>query len=409
MKPYYLLIRCELTKKGKSTMNISVIGLGYVGLSTALLFASKHSVYGVDINNEKVKMINSKALVTNDTFLQQVLKTTSLHATNNILSVCDKTEIFILSLPTDYDSSKNSLDTSHIDNTIKKISLKKKSGIIIIKSTVPIGYTERVSKLYPQFVFFFIPEFLREGTAYYDTVKPMRIIIGRTLNCSINQVENIINLFKSLVDKKNTPMLIMSTSEAESVKLFSNAYLAMRISYFNELDTFAQENNLNSDNIIKGVCIDSRIGMYYNNPSFGYGGYCLPKDTMQLASCYKNLPHSLISAISESNRNRKKYIVDTILKNSAAIVGVYKIEMKKDSDNYRNAASLEIAQQLQKKGKKVIIYAPNIKSDSYHNIIIENSLKKFKNIVTIIIANRYSPELDDVREKVYTRDLFNSD
>lgn len=386
-------------------MKITIVGIGYVGLSLAILLSTKHSVVAIDTDNKKISMINNKEL---DYLNKDKL---NLIATNNKEKAYTNSDLIILALPTNFNNETCALDTSIIESVLKDINQYNKLATIIIKSTVNIGFSKYIASVYPQMHFFFSPEFLKENTAIKDSFYPSRIVVGYVNKTDKDMANTIANLFLDCAESK-CEILITGSLEAESIKLFSNTYLAMRISYFNELDTFAELNNLNTQDIIKGVCLDSRIGDFYNNPSFGYGGYCLPKDTKQLKSTYKNAPENLISSIVESNNTRNEFITSRIvnfLNSSNDIVGIYRLTMKKNSDNFRFSAIKKVIQQLLDKGIKVIIYEPLINDDNFMNANIIKDLDSFKRQSSIIVANRYDKDLNDVQSKVYTRDIFNRD
>lgn len=386
-------------------MKITIVGIGYVGLSLAILLSTKHSVVAIDTDNKKISMINNKEFE----YLNK--DKLNLIATSNKEKAYSNSDLVILALPTNFNNETCALDTSIIELVLKDINQYNKSAAIVIKSTVNIGFSKYIASVYPQMHFFFSPEFLKENTAIQDSFYPSRIVVGYVNKKDKNMANSIANLFLNCAEKK-CEILITGSAEAESIKLFSNTYLAMRISYFNELDTFAELNNLNTKDIIKGVCLDSRIGDFYNNPSFGYGGYCLPKDTKQLKSTYKNAPENLISSIVESNNTRNEFITNQIinfLNSSNDIVGIYRLTMKKDSDNFRFSAIKKVIQQLLDKGIKVIIYEPLIKEDNFMNVNIIKDLDSFKRQSSIIVANRYNKDLNSVQTKVYTRDIFNRD
>lgn len=388
-------------------MKIAIVGIGYVGLSNAILLAQHNEVIALDIDKEKINMINNKQSPIVDKDIEEYLTTRDLNliATNDELTAYNQAEYIIISTPTNYNFEKNAFDTQTIDNTIKKILSINSKAIIVIKSTVPIGYTAETCKLFSTNNIIFSPEFLREGRALYDNLYPSRIIVGQ----KSKHAKIFADLLLQGAEKKDVPILLTNSSEAEAIKLFSNAYLALRVAYFNELDTYAELYSLNTEQIIKGVCLDSRIGSYYNNPSFGYGGYCLPKDTQQLYANYKGIPNNIISAIVSSNQTRKEHIINMILKNNPKTVGIYRITMKTNSDNCRTSAILDIIQFLIDKGINVIIYEPKISQQIGLKCNIINNLNEFKQISDIIVANRFSDDLNDVKEKVYSRDIFNKD
>lgn len=386
-------------------MKITIVGIGYVGLSLAILLSTKHSVVAIDTDNKKISMINNKEF---DYLNKNKL---NLVATSNKEKAYTNSDLVILALPTNFNNETCALDTSIIESVLKDINQYNKNAIIVIKSTVNIGFSKYIASVYPQMHFFFSPEFLKENTAIQDSFYPSRIVVGYVNKTDKDMAYAIANLFLDCA-KCKCEILVTGSLEAESIKLFSNTYLAMRISYFNELDTFAELNDLNTKDIIKGVCLDSRIGDFYNNPSFGYGGYCLPKDTKQLKSTYKNAPENLISSIVESNNTRNEFITNRIvnlLNSSNDIVGIYRLTMKKDSDNFRFSAIKKVIQQLLDKGIKVIIYEPLINDDNFMNANIIKDLDSFKKQSSIIVANRYDKDLNDVQTKVYTRDIFNRD
>lgn len=394
-------------RKGDSEMKIAVVGIGYVGLSNAILLAQHNEVIALDIDKEKVNMINNKKSPIVDSEIEEYLATKDLNliATTDECKAYSQAEYIIISTPTDYNVEKDSFDTHTIDNIIKKVSSINSEAVVIIKSTVPIGYTAQISESFGKDNIIFSPEFLREGKALYDNLYPSRIIIGQ----KSEHAKIFANLLLQGAIKKDVPILYTNSSEAEAIKLFSNTYLALRVAYFNELDTYAELHNLNSKQIIEGVCLDPRIGANYNNPSFGYGGYCLPKDTQQLRANYKNVPNKLISAIVTANQIRKEHITNMILKQEPKVVGIYRLTMKNKSDNFRASSVLDIIQSLVDKNIKVIIYEPKLDQQSILNSPIISNLDQFKQMSNIIVANRFSDELNDVKEKVYTRDIFNRD
>lgn len=397
-------------------MKIAVVGIGYVGLSMAIILSQYNEVIALDISKEKVDSINNKnisLLSTLEKGIEDILlnKNLNLVATTNHLLAYQDAEFIIISAPTNFNEAKKEFDTSIVESVIKEIIKINSTATIIIKSTVPIGFTEKVIKEYNYDNIIFCPEFLREGKSIYDNLYPSRIVIG------INQDNELVNnkakqfayLLKQGSLKENIEICYMSTKEAEAVKLFSNAYLAMRVSFFNELDNFALSNNLNTKSIIEGVCLDTRIGDYYNNPSFGYGGYCLPKDTKQLLSNYNDTPQNIICAIVNSNETRKEFIAEYIIKNKPDVVGVYRLSMKTNSDNYRNSSIIDIINKITKHNIKVIIYEPSIIQNSFLDCKVINNIEEFKNSSNIIITNRYDKELDDVKDKVFTRDVYSRD
>lgn len=402
---------------------ITVVGIGYVGLSNAILLAQYNKVYAVDVLPEKVDMINQQRSPIKDKEIISYLSHSQLDlvALTNGERAYKESDYVIISTPTSYDSKNNNLDTSSIESVIQAIICCNPNAIIVIKSTIPIGYTQSVREKYGYNKIIFCPEFLREGKALYDNLYPSRIIVGTDMESPylIEIAHTFSSLLQQGAEKKDIDILITRYNEAEAIKLFANTYLAMRISFFNELDTYAEMKELNSFDIIKGICLDSRIGDYYNNPSFGYGGYCLPKDTKQLLNNYKDIPENLIEAIVNSNSTRMDFIANSVYQkacikkntnNDVITIGVYHIGMKSNSDNFRQSSTLGIIGRLIEKGVKIIVYEPDIKySDSLANCDIINNLEKFKCMSDLIIANRYNAALNDVSDKLYTRDIFYRD
>ena len=387
-------------------MKIAVAGTGYVGLSLATLLSTSNEVVALDIIEEKVKMINNRVSPIKDKYIEKYFKEKELNlkATLDYMEAFTDAKYIIICTPTNYNDKLNNFDTSSVEDILKKALSLNVDSTIIIKSTIPVGYTKAIRKKYNSNNIIFSPEFLREGHALYDNLYPSRIIVGD----KSNKGKEFANLLKNVSLKENVEIKLMDSTEAEAVKLFSNTYLAMRVAYFNELDTYAEENNLNTRDIIDGVCLDPRIGSHYNNPSFGYGGYCLPKDTKQLLANYKDIPEELIKAIVKSNETRKKYIADKILESNPKVVGIYRLTMKSSSDNFRASAIISIINLIKDK-TKVIIYEPTLNKDKYENIEVIKSLDEFKNKADIILANRLEDEIKNVTEKIYTRDIYSRD
>lgn len=388
-------------------MYITVVGAGYVGLSVATLLSQYNNVTLVEVVPDKITKINNRISPIKDEYIERYFSEVSLNLLATLYNdtVYKDADFIVLALPTNYDETTNYFDTHFIDDTIDKILEDNSNANIIIKSTIPVGYCDSIYKKYPDINLFFFPEFLRESHALEDNLYPSRIICGAPYKlCSIGK--EFANLLLEATIKKDTEVLFMSNTEAEAVKLFANSYLAMRVSYFNELDTYAELNKLNTENIIRGISADPRIGNFYNNPSFGYGGYCFPKDTKQLLANYKNIPQNLIWAIVESNKTRKNFIADQIIKKHPKTVGIYRLIMKTGSDNFRSSAIQDIIYILKRNGIDIIVYEPTV--NTYEDYDLENNLKEFKDKSDIILANRYNEELDDVKNKVYTKDIFNN-
>lgn len=391
-------------------MKIAIAGTGYVGLSNAILLAQNNEVTAVDIVESKVEMINNKISPIADKEIEDYLanKELNLTATTDSKSAYENADFVIVSTPTNYDDEKHFFDTSSVENVIELVIKYNPNAVIIIKSTIPVGYTKEVIKKYGFKNILFSPEFLREGKALYDNLYPSRIIVGADLNNEKlkNAAVTFAELLKQGAIKKDVEVLYTDYTEAEAVKLFANTYLAMRVSFFNELDTYAELKGLNSKQIIDGVCLDPRIGGHYNNPSFGYGGYCLPKDTKQLYSNFSNVPNEIIGAIVRANQTRKEFIASQILSNNPKIVGIYRLTMKSNSDNFRQSSIQGVMELLKNSGTEIVIYEPTLSDKSFEGFSVENDFEKFISKSDVIVANRNSYELERVKEKVYTRDLF---
>ncbi|MDR3157197.1 MAG: nucleotide sugar dehydrogenase [Lactobacillales bacterium] len=391
-------------------MKIAVVGIGYVGLSNAVLLSLKNEVHIIDVLTKKVQLVNERQSPIEDKEIEKYFreKQLNLRASVNEEEAYRNADFVVVAVPTKYDEKQNFFDTSMVDRVVEKVTRISPHSIVVIKSTVPVGYTQQISNKYHSNSLIFVPEFLREGKALYDNLYPSRIVVGVTdKNRDIlDKAQQFLFLLTESAKKENIQTMIVGSTEAEAIKLFTNTYLALRIAFFNELDTYAESRNISTKQIIDGVCLDERIGNHYNNPSFGYGGYCLPKDTKQLLANYSDVPNNIIGAIVDSNQTRKDFIADQIINEKPKVVGVYRLTMKSESDNFRESSIQGIIKKLASQGIKIVVYEPMLSGNTFFNSKVISDLLEFKDIADVIIANRYNEDLEDVLYKVYTRDLY---
>lgn len=392
-------------------MNITVAGLGYVGLSLACLLSKHNDVVAIDINERRVVDINNGVSPIKDAYIEAYLadRPATLHATTDSAAAYVSADYIVIATPTNYDDVTHYFDTSSIESVLDLVQELNLRAVVVIKSTIPVGYTKDVSAKYPKLQIIFSPEFLREGHALEDNLHPSRIVAGITKDADRKAAQTFVELLDEGSEDTGTEILVTGSTEAEAIKLFANTYLALRVSYFNELDTYAKSKGLNTRDIIQGVCLDPRIGTHYNNPSFGYGGYCLPKDSKQLLANFQDVPQNLIRAIVDSNSTRKQFIVDQVLAMQPKVVGAFRLTMKSGSDNFRQSSTLDVIEKLRAHGVEVIVYEPTSSLDTLQGCRVVNDLVLFKQASDVIIANRYDSVLDDVTNKVYTRDLWQRD